>query len=148
METDQLAKLIDQKREVLRQVHDLSLRQAELGQQGDMTRLLNLLSAKQSFLDILQVVEQQLDPFRSQDPDTREWRSQDLRQRVRQAAEESDRLLKEIMRMEVDSESHLGLRRDDAAERLQGVHDSSQARNAYLQEIAPRQRSLDLSSDS
>lgn len=148
METDRLAKLIEQKREVLRQVHDLSLKQAEIVEQGDVSRLLNLLSAKQSFLDVLQLVEKQLDPFRSQDPDSRQWRTPEMRQQVRVAAEESDRLLQEIMRMERESETHLGHRRDAAMTRLQGVHSKTQARDAYLQQDHPASTGFDLTSDS
>ena len=38
-----------------------------------MTQLLDLLAAKQQMLNDLQRIERGLDPFRSQDPDLRQW---------------------------------------------------------------------------
>ena len=148
METDKLARLIVKKHEILVQLRDLARRQSDLICSGDMTRLLSLLSAKQHSLLELQAVEKELDPFRSQDPDERQWRSAELRQRVRQAATANETMLQEIMDVERDCESRLSRRRDDTAARLQGAHDKSSARNAYLQDSGTAARRIDLASES
>lgn len=148
MDTDQLAQLIEQKHGILVQLKDLAVRQADLVAEGDMTRLLSLLAAKQSFLGHLQHVEHRLDPFREDEPDKRQWRSEDLREHVRRMASENESLLQDLMRIEQECESRLGQRRDVAATRLQGVHDSSLARKAYLQGDVAASSRLDLSSES
>jgi hypothetical protein len=147
METDQLAELVSQKREILTQLRGLAERQSQLIHDGDIGRLLSLLSAKQLFLEHLQAVDRQIDPFRSQDPEQRQWRSPELRRQVRQAASDSEALLQQIMRVEQECESQLIHRRDDAAARLQGIHDSAQARTAYLQGDPPTAPRFDISSE-
>lgn len=148
MDTDRLAELVAQKREILTQLHGLTERQWQLIRDGDMARLLSLLAAKQSFLNHLQKVERHIDPFRMQDPEQRQWRSPTLRQEVRRAASESEALLEQILKVEQQCESQMTHRRDDAAARLQGIHDSTQARAAYLQGEMMRPSQLDISSDS
>ena len=147
METDQLAELVVQKRAILTQIQGLAERQAQLVREGDIGRLVSLLAAKQLFLDHLQKVEKQIEPFRSQNPEQREWRSPELRRQVRQAATESEKLLQQIMHAEQECESQLIHRCDDAAARLQGIHDSAQTRTAYLQSGQPPSRRLDIGFD-
>ena len=81
METDLLANLIDQKHSVLLQLHELSRRQLRLIDENNISDLLCLLSAKHSLLMQLQRVEDQLNPFRHQDPELRSWRDPADRQR-------------------------------------------------------------------
>ena len=109
---------------------------------------MSLLAAKQVTLQSLQGVEQELDPFREQDPDGRRWRSPELRLRVRQVATENESLLEEIMHIERDCESCLARRRDHTVTRLHGVQDSTSARKAYLQARSTGIGKLDLTSES
>ena len=74
METDVLAELIGKKLAVLEQLRGLSRRQSDLIADGDIQRLLAVLSAKQTLLAELQKLQQRLEPFRKQDPDARVWR--------------------------------------------------------------------------
>ena len=74
METDVLADLIGKKLAVLEQLRDLSRRQSDLIADGDIQRLLSVLSAKQTLLAELQKLQQRLEPFRKQDPEARTWR--------------------------------------------------------------------------
>ena len=147
-DTNTLAKLIAAKHDVLVQLRQLSRQQLDLIDEGDMSKLLVLLSAKQSLLGQLQKVERQLDPFRSQDPEGRRWESSQLRQQTRQTAERCEGLLGEIMMIEKQGESDLVRRRDAAAHHLQGVHTAARARGAYSQPNADHGRRLDLSSET
>ncbi len=147
LETEILANLIEQKHGVLSRLRQLARYQVEMIQTGDMTQLLTLLATKQSFLHQLQELELQLDPFRSQDPDSRRWASGERRQQARDMAERCESLLSEIMLVEQQSEGDLVVRRDAAARRLQGFHSVTQAADAYRQE-EDHYRQLDLSSDS
>jgi flagellar biosynthesis/type III secretory pathway chaperone len=145
--TDILAELISQKHEVLEQMRQLIRQQTNHIDSGDTTQLLTLLGAKQRLLNMLHEVEKQLSPFRSEDPDSRIWRSQQDRQRCQQTAARCQTLLDEIMLLEKQCESEMVLRRDETAERLQGVHSADKARQAYAQNHQPMSSSFDLTSD-
>ncbi len=147
-ETDLLVELIGKKLGILEQLRDLSRRQSDLISDGDIQRLLAVLSAKQTLLAELQKIQKRLEPYRKQDPDTRTWRSPDDRERCRQLAERCEALLGEIMLVEKQSESEMARRRDDAIARLQGAHSSAQATRAYVNSPGPRNSTLDLSSES
>lgn len=147
-ETDVLVELISKKLAVLQQLRDLSRRQTDLITDGDISRLLSVLSAKQTLLAELQKIQRELEPFRSQDPERRHWRCQEDRLRCRQLSERCETLLGEIMLVERQSESELLQRRNAAVARLQGSHASTQATRAYIDSPLPARRTLDLSSES
>lgn len=147
METEALAGLIDKKYEVLSALRQLARAQVIVVRDGDMTRLMKLLATKQDLLNQLRNVERQIDPFRSQDPDSRQWHSPQRRQQVREMATRCESLLNEIMLVEKQCEGELVVRRDAAATRLQGIHSVTQATDAYLSD-SPTYSQLDLSSDT
>ena len=148
IETDLLAEMIDKKHDVLAALRELSRRQAEIISEGDFTKLLSVLAAKQKLLDELQAIERLLDPFREQDPDHRVWRSAADRERCRQAAQRCEALLREILVVEKRGEADLVYRRDQAAAKLHGVHVASEARTAYTNVSEPTFGKLDLTSQS
>jgi len=147
METEVLAGLIDNKYEVLSLLRQLARAQVIVVRDGDMTRLMKLLATKQDLLNQLRNVERHIDPFRSQDPESRQWRSPQRRQQVRDMTTRCESLLNEIMLVEKQCEGELVVRRDAAATRLQGIHSVTQATDAYLSS-GPTYSQLDLSSDT
>ena len=149
MQTDLLASLIDKKLVVLERLRQLSLRQPELIQEGDMTSLLTILGAKQTLLNELHALEREIDPFRAEDPDQRVWRSTDDRLRCRQASERCETLLQEVMLIEQQCESSLSKRRDDVADKLKEFHHAAHATAAYV-DFAPHMATsqLDLMSET
>ena len=148
METEQLTNLINQKRDILLRLWQLTERQTALVDSQDLTRLLSLLAGKQTLLNELQAVEEQLHPFRAQDPEARRWRSPEARERTRQVAAECEQLLEKMMQVEQQCESQLVQRRDETSRRLHGVHGVSRARQAYLQPNAQKASQLDISSET
>ncbi len=106
-----------------------------------------MLAAKQHLLAQLQRLERNLDPFRSQDPESRRWRTPDDRRQCAAELASCETLLAEIVRQERQSESELTHRRDEASAQLQGVHSAQQAHRAYLAPAAPAPRALDLTSE-
>lgn len=130
--TDVLAHWISKKLAVLEQLRDLSRRQTDLIADGDIQRLLGLLSAKQALLGELQKIQRHLDPFRRDDPDARHWRSPRDRQLCRQQAERCESLLGEIMLVERQSELEMTRRRDKVVTQLQETHCSAEASRAYM----------------
>jgi len=147
-ETDRLAELLDKKLSVVRELYNLARRQSEVIGIGDLTRLMRVLAAKQTLLLELQETEQSLAPYREQDPDQRQWKSDVVRQRARQAAEDCERVLRETMLIERQCETEMITRRDQAAEQLQGAHSATEARRAYGGEHGRDAARLDLTSES
>jgi hypothetical protein len=146
--TDVLAELISGKHQCLVQLRDMGRRQAELIEEGNMTGLLELLTAKQRHLEQLRQIERGLDPFRDQDPEGRRWRTIEDRRRCSKQTEECERLLAEIIDREKQSEGVLLRRRDEAATRLQSAHMAERAREAYTEQRPSEVKQIDLLSNT
>lgn len=131
--TDRLCEFLRAKRSCLTQLRDMSRRQMELIDSGEMTRLLDLLVVKQRMIEQLQRIERALDPFRGEPPEARRWRSDDVKRCCADEAQQCELLLAELMNREKQSEALLTRRRDEVAQRLQGVHRAAQARQSYLE---------------
>lgn len=135
--TDQLAELITTKHRCLIELREMGVRQQKCVDAGQMSDLIKVLSAKQILINRLGQVERAMDPFRTEDPDARVWRSPEDRAKCRQISKECDEILGEILESERESESTLRLRRDETAKQLQGSHASNVTRQAYA-EAGPR----------
>ncbi|MCE9607534.1 MAG: flagellar protein FlgN [Planctomycetia bacterium] len=145
--TSLLIDLIGRKHDCLVALRDLGLRQRELIDAGDMTQLLGVLAEKQRTIVQLQTLEQDLNPFRADDPERRAWSSEAERVRCASLAERSARLLAEILESEKRSEDVLRRRRDDTAEQLAAAQVSGTARGAYAEADRYQPSSLDLSTE-
>ena len=146
-ETDILKDLIRVKRECLVQLRDMGRKQLALIDEGNMTSLMDILAAKQRPLVTLQRIERALDPFRSQDPERRDWRSAGDRAQCAEQLKQCETLLAEIVSQEKCCEAALICRRDEAAARLQGAHLAGHARHAYLPLADAQLSQLDLFSE-
>jgi hypothetical protein len=147
LETDILVQLIRAKHACLVQLRDMGRRQLELIEAGNLTGLLDVLSAKQRPLLELQRAERAIDPFRSQDPQRRRWQSPEVRAACAGQIAACDQLLREIIAQEKRSEEIMSRRRDQAAAQLQGMHAAGQARGAYTAPGCPGFSQLNLLSD-
>ncbi len=147
-ETDSLMALIANKQECLTQLCELGARQLELIDEGGLTQLLKVLSAKQHVIGALQGIEKDLKPFGNQDPSGRQWRSPKDRTHCAEQAAACKRLLSEIVRQEKESENQLKKRRDAVAVQLHDAHAAGKARGAYFAESDLKTGMLDVTSDS
>lgn len=147
LDTNKLMQVLAQKCELLVQLRQLGRQQNELIEASELGQLLNLLAVKQRLLNALETIERQLDPFRAQSPDDRQWTSEADRRRCADLAAACERLLAEVMESEKQSEKRLILRRDEAATQLQAVHFAAQAHNAYIKPIRPSVSQVDLSAE-
>ena len=130
-DTHQLAFLVERKLESLALLVRLGRQQLALIEAGEMGMLLKLLAAKQSLLAQLQDLDRQLDPFRDEDPESRQWPSAAARAECQRQAALCAELLGEAMQLEKQAERHMVRRRDEAVARLQGVHSAAEASHAY-----------------
>lgn len=147
-QSEQLAELIERRHRYLTLMRDLGREQLALIDAGEMNRLLRVLAGKQRVMMELERVERELDPFRPQTAEERQWRNLETRDRCRRQIEESRALLGEIVAQEKDGEGQLQRRRDEAAERLAGAHFAHQAHSAYQSQSASTVSQLDLASES
>ena len=95
--TQRLAELVHSKHQVLLQLRELGLRQADLVASGDTASLLKLLAVKQQLIAALQGLEHELAPRYLEDPDQRIWPSPERRAQCAHQAAECNELLREIV---------------------------------------------------
>jgi flagellar biosynthesis/type III secretory pathway chaperone len=148
VDTPSLARLIDQKHDLLAHLVTLARRQLGLIHAGEMSPLLAVLSAKQTLLEQLQVIERQIDPYRDQDPETRRWPTPAHRQRCADAAGQCGTMLAELIELERQGEAELVRRRNEATQRLQEMRGAAEARGAYSAGSPVRHARLDLASET
>ena len=147
-DTNILAALIQKKHECLVQLCELGQRQWEVIQESDITKLLDVLSVKQRVLLELQRMQRLMAPYRNQTPEERCWSSPELRERCARQLRECEELLQKIVRQEKQSEQEMIRRRDEAAARLEGFHQTRHASAAYTALPSDSVSHLDLSSDA
>lgn len=146
-ETTRLVECITAKHECLTQLHGLGLRQRQLIETGEMTRLLEVLAEKQRVIVRLQEVEHGLDPFRHDDPTGRRWSGEAERLHCAALVHRCEKLLEEVLNCEKTCEEALRNRRDDAARQLASVQTAGAVHGAYTAPDAHSASMLDLSAD-
>lgn len=144
--TDLLADLIAQRLGTLDELVKLARRQRELAHEGSLVGVVEALSAKQPAVDRLLAIEQSLNDYRQDDPETRVWRSEELRARTRRMSELSQPLLAETLAIETECERLLTAMKDDVAEQLGTNQGADVARRGYAGKTA-RRGSLDLTTE-
>lgn len=137
LETCRLAVLVKRKRALLEQLQQLCHRQAETIDRADAERLLRILTAKHKLLSGLEHVERELDPYRQQDPQSRQWASEAERESCRSDARACESLWNEIIDLEERCGGELTRQRAAVAEQLAQVRGQSQAQSAYLNTPVP-----------
>lgn len=136
--TDNLAELIRKKHQILVQLRDIGLRQQKLVEASATTGLLQLLGAKQHLIGALQMVERNLRPFQSDDPEQRQWRNPSDRAACAERANECQQLLSEVMELERSQEARMVQRRDEVAAQLHRAGAAHQAVDAYARHTSSR----------
>jgi len=147
-ETERLASLIEAKHECLRQLRELGQKQLESIASADFSLLIKILAAKQRLLTDIQNIERQLDPFRNQPPENRDWSSTPKREHCASLAGQCESLLKAVVAQEKESERLLTKQRDEAAQQLQRANHASQARGAYAPTTDYLPSQIDLCSET
>lgn len=136
LETDRLAALVAAKCQVVDLLVTLAERQLQLAEAGETHALFKLLAAKQGVLEQLQRLEREIDPFRTQDPESRLWRTPaDRAQCQRQAQQAAERLAR-AMTLEKQGEAAMVRRRDAAAAAIEAAQSATDARVAYFSGFA------------
>jgi flagellar biosynthesis/type III secretory pathway chaperone len=129
--TTRLADLIRRKHDVLAQLCEVGRRQQEIVERGETAALLQLLSAKQNMITLMQQVERELAPYHGEEPNARVWASAEARADCAAQAAKCNRLLAEIVELERHSADRMTVRRNEVAAQLRQVYAAGQARHAY-----------------
>jgi hypothetical protein len=109
----------------------MSTSQSELVAQHDMSGLMTLLSRKQDLMESLRLIQEDLSPFQSQDPEARTWSSPDRRKMCQEMIAKCDELLQQLIVMENRSLDNMTVQREIVAAQLQQNIDASTVQHAY-----------------
>lgn len=131
LSTESLFELIESKLHLLIEMQAMSLTQADLVTQHDMTSLMTLLSRKQELMSALGDVQSELARFQDQDPGLRIWLSPGRRTDCKDMVARCDQLLQELIVMEDRSLNSMNLQRESVAAQLQQNIDACTIQNAY-----------------
>lgn len=129
--TDELSAILARKLACLSRMHELGVQQQAVLDAEDLGELLRLVAARQSLVEELLVLEQQLNPFRNESPESRNWPSPAARAAGKRLADECDRLLQGVLAQEQASERQLQARRDATAQQLVSMRQGGLVQQAY-----------------
>lgn len=135
--TDNLASLVRKKHQILVQLRSIGQKQQALAGDAAVSSLLQLMGAKQHLINALELVERNLRPYQTEDPESRIWRTPEDRAKCAKQAEECTSLLAEVMELEKLQEQRMVDRRNLVAQQLQQSTASRDAAGAYHQHRAP-----------
>lgn len=148
MDTQHLAALIDNKHAVLRRLREVAQRQLALAVGGDPRPLVSLLAVKQKLLDELTSTERDLNPYREQDPQQRQWPSPQSRERCAAVSQACRDLLAEVMDLDRRATEQLRQRQQQTKVQIDAAEQAAQARSAYFASAAPAPQQFDVASES
>jgi hypothetical protein len=148
MDGRELLQLIENRWSTLHQLLEISSRQMDAIRGCRMSELMRLLSDKQTPLNQLLGITEQIRLAAGEDPVARRWESDSQRQRCRQQQEECERMHLELLAIDAECESALQQSRVTLQQRLDRVDSGRAAANGYASTDRPPTSggSLDLSS--
>jgi hypothetical protein len=132
LSTNRLAALVTQKALLVQELHKLVNKQQQMIYNQEVD-LIPLLAVKQRVLETLQEVDRAMDPFRTQDPDRRQWTSLDARQACRHEADQCEAIFRQVLLIEHDCTQALQQQQEKTRQQLQGSVAAGQATRAYQQ---------------
>jgi hypothetical protein len=149
LSTERLAHLVHQKSILVRELHKLVTKQQEMIRHQEVD-LIPLLAVKQRVLETLNEIDRAMDPFRQQDPDGRNWKSNETRVACREEADHCEALFRQVLVVENDCTMALQQQQQKTKEQLQGAVAAGQVNRAYQQtqaNVTPQRYRLDLVSE-
>ncbi|GAB5403679.1 MAG: hypothetical protein Aurels2KO_19100 [Aureliella sp.] len=131
--TDVLFDCMQKRVDLARNLWQLNQTQTAAALENETDALMGILARKQGLLDALGEIQAKLQPYLSDDPDARVWSSQERRQQCRANAEESQRMLADLMRAEKATLDEVTARREAIGALLRDGMDAISTRDAYAQ---------------
>ena len=131
MDGPELAQLIEARWSTLNQLLEIGSRQMEAIEGCRMSELMRLLSDKQTPLNQLIGITEQLRMAAGDDHTSRRWDNHSQRERCRQLQEETERMYLDLLAIEAECESALQQSRVTLQQRLDRVDSGQAAANGY-----------------
>ncbi len=131
--TDVLFDCMQKRVDLARNLSQLNQTQTAAALENQTDALMGILARKQGLLDALGEIQEKLQPYLSDDPEARIWGSEDRREQCRVNAEESQRLLGDLMRAEKATLDEVTARREAIGALLRDGMDAISTRDAYAQ---------------
>ncbi len=149
MDGAELSALIDQRQAILAQLLELGSRQVDVIASGRMSELMRILAEKQAPLQRLGDISAALRQTAGDDPQLRQWDSQQHRERCRRAQDDCERMHIELLAIEAQCETALIESRNAIQQELQQIDSAHQAATQYSHAEATQTAGirLDLSSN-
>jgi hypothetical protein len=147
LSTQKLAQLIAKKRDILARLLKLASGQTGQISNGQISSLLETLTAKQAWLGELQKLDTELAPYHGEDPESRSWESPEHRQQCQKDAAQCEAILAKLMEIEAVAQAQLGQRKEEVSQRLDSGHKQAEAGRAYLSAANVSSSQLDLASE-
>ena len=123
--------LFETKLHLLRELQSLALDQATLVSQHDMAALMSLLSRKQSVMESLQGVQEQLSQYRHDDPEERIWSSPQRRADCQAIVKLCEGLVQNLIVQENLSIGEMAIQRENLNAQMQQNAAASIVQRAY-----------------
>ena len=142
--TDRLLSLLTTKLELVESLHTLSVSQAAITPGEDVSTLLRVIARRESLLDQLLLVQDQLQIYQADDPDQRTWSSPVHRDSCRQVKARIETLMKSILHLDAQTLETMCQQRDIIAAELQHGMDSNLVERAYASNESLQQSVLDV----
>ncbi|TWU43822.1 FlgN protein [Novipirellula aureliae] len=131
MNGSEVADLVARRYEALTELMQMTYQQKSAVEAGRMNELMQLLAEKQQPLERLNLYSKQLHHAIQDDPEARAWVSQSIRSECRHQHEKCEKMLAELMEMEVDCERQLEQSRTRIEEEILRSDGAIQANQVY-----------------
>ena len=128
------SELIRSEEELLRRLLVVSQRQMEIVSECSETVLLEHLGLRHKLWNEIELVEEQLAPYKGIPPEKRVWKSVQERQLTESALNQCKDLMEKIMANDQISLARAAARRDEVAAQLRRVQQSTVAVPAYVKQ--------------
>jgi len=126
-----LLELLDEQREIYRDLSQLSDEQSNLVAEGDAESLLGLLGRRQALIDRLVQINARIEPFKQQWPDLWNELDDELRESVRQRIDEVKALLDHIIDQDERDRVALASHRSSVSRQLDHLNRGAAVNRAY-----------------
>ena len=149
MDGTKLATLVSRRLATLNRLHEIGARQIDAIQGGRMSELMRILSEKQSPLNELSSIAEQLRAASADDPAARQWESQAQREQCRLEQETCERLHLDLLAIEAECEAALQQSRLEVEQEVRRIDGAKQAVTQYSSQdsVSRSGDRLDLASD-
>jgi hypothetical protein len=131
LDTARLTELAERKLHLLTQLRELSLDQHSLADQRRTDELLSVLSRKNDVIDRLRSIQDELKPFKAQEPEQRTWTSVTARNHCVELFRRSEVLIAEILVIDNQTLGEMTLQRDLVGQQLSQFASAEAIHEAY-----------------